>query len=194
MNAARGFSLLETLVAAALFAAVAALAWGGLDVITRARQTLAAEDAHWLALARQVGRFEQDLRQALPRPVATGDGEAPALDGRPESAGVTVWLPGARATVERVRWRCDEGQLRRQRWETVDRLPQTPSILPRGLDHDGCEMHYYDDRGQRSTGWPPPGASAARLPRAVELTLRIPGRGEYRRLVELPDASGPVPP
>lgn len=191
---ARGFSLIETLVAAALFAALAALAWGGLDTIVRGRQVLAAEDAQWLALARQVGRFERDLRQALARPVTAAGSEEPALHGRADGLGVTVWHPGDAAPVERVQWRCTDGEFRRRRWASADHLPTTASVEPPGLAHAGCELHYFDEQGRRSTQWPPEGTGPARLPRAVELGLRIEGRGEYRRLLELPDGPLPVAP
>lgn len=194
MIRARGFSLLETLVAAALFAALAAMAWGGLATIMRGRQVLAAEDAQWLALARQVGRFERDLRQALPRPVAARVGEEPALHGGTTGLNVTVWHPGADTPVERVSWRCDEAGFRRERRAGVDRpAPTTPSP-PAGPAHAGCDLQYIDDQGRTSTAWPPPGADPERLPRAVELSLRIPGRGEFHRLLELPDAPAPGAP
>lgn len=191
---ARGFSLLETLVACALFAVVATLAWGGLDTILRARNVLVAEDAAWLALARQVGRFERDLRQALPRPVAGTGGEQPALDGGPDSLGVSVWHPGNTTAVERVRWRCVDGEFRRQRRAAVDLASPAPQDAAPGLAHAGCELHYLDAQGLRSPRWPPQGADPAQLPRAVELRLRIPGRGEYHRLIELPDDAAAVAP
>lgn len=191
---ARGFSLLETLVACALFAVLAVLAWGGLDTILRGRNILVAEDAKWLELSRHVGRFERDLRQALPRPVAAAGGEEPALDGGPDGLGVTVWHPGNSTVVERVRWQCSDGQLRRQRRGSVDFPPPAPDREAPALAHAGCELHYLDAQGLRSLRWPPPGADPAQLPRAIELRLRIAGRGEYHRLLELPDATTPVAP
>jgi general secretion pathway protein J len=191
---ARGFSLLETLVASALFAVLAVLAWGGLDTIVRGRQVLVAEDAAWLDLARQVGRFERDLRQALARPVSAAGGEEPALDGSADGLGVTVWHPGNSTAVERVRWLCTEGRFRRQRRAAVDLSPPNLEDDAPGLVHAGCELHYFDAQGVRSPRWPPTQSDAARLPRAIELRLRIEGRGEYHRLLELPDAPAQVAP
>jgi general secretion pathway protein J len=191
---ARGFSLLETLAASALFAVVAALAWGGLDTILRGRQVLVAEDANWRDLARHVGRFERDLRQALPRPVAMAGVEEPALDGGPGRLGVTVWHPGNASAVERVHWQCTDGRFQRQRRENVDRAPSASQREAGGLAHAGCELHYFDAQGQRSRQWPPTGADPAQLPRAIELRLRIEGRGEFHRLLELPDSAQAVAP
>ncbi len=192
MTRPAGYSLLETLVAAALFAALAALAWGGLDSILRGRQVLAAKDGQLQALVRSVGRFERDLRQALPRPARRADGSRePALRGAPNMLVATVWRPNGGtdgATLERVAWSCADGRLGRQRWSVVDAAPGTPVSQAAGLAHAGCGFRYRDATGVMHAQWPPAGASETALPRTVELWLRLQDGAEYRRLLELPVA------
>ncbi|HJT97444.1 MAG TPA: prepilin-type N-terminal cleavage/methylation domain-containing protein, partial [Rhodanobacteraceae bacterium] len=65
----RGFSLIELLVALAVFAALAAVAYGGLSEIARARAALDARQDRLAALVRAVSTFERDLGQAVSRPV-----------------------------------------------------------------------------------------------------------------------------
>jgi len=75
MKRTHGFSLLEVLVATAIFAVVAALAWGGLDAVARQRRALDDEARQWQQLQRAITRVERDLRQALPLPQVAGDGQ-----------------------------------------------------------------------------------------------------------------------
>src|SRR3546814_17201668 len=125
MNASRltnaGFSLLEVLVALAIFAVVAALAWGGLDTLARARHTLDAERERLGELQLTIAQLERDLRQAVARPVRDGVGaELPALLGQDSAIEVTRLAPGGGwqtplPALERVGWRCSDGEFQRQR-------------------------------------------------------------------------------
>jgi general secretion pathway protein J len=72
---ARGFSLIELLVALAVFAALAAAAYGGLSQITATRGALAKQQDRFAQVVRAVSILERDLRQAIARPVR-GNGSA----------------------------------------------------------------------------------------------------------------------
>jgi general secretion pathway protein J len=65
----RGFSLIELLIALAVFATMAALAYGGLDSVARTRAELGRQQDAFRDLMRGVGLIERDLRQAISRPV-----------------------------------------------------------------------------------------------------------------------------
>src|SRR4249919_3461842 len=78
----RGFSLIELLVALAVFATMAALAYGGLDSVARTRAELGRQQDSFRDLMRGIGLIERDLHQAIARPVRGNYGEAlPALIG-----------------------------------------------------------------------------------------------------------------
>lgn len=193
-----GFSLLEVLVAVAVFAVVALLAWGGLDTLARSRAHLAEQAASLSALQRAVGRLERDLRQAAPRPVRDAAGNVlPALQGG--EAGVELtryaanggWQSAAPA-LERLAWRCRDGRLERWRWPVLDRAPGTRAEIETALERvRDCRWRYFDGFN-RLQNWPPEAAQTQRLPRAVELRFTREGEGEYRRLLELPDVE-PLP-
>lgn len=198
---ARGFTLLELLVAVAVFAVAAAMAWGGLDAVARARRALADEGTQLARLQRGIGRFERDLRQAVPQPARGEPGEPePALRGDAAQLTLSVLLPpdgwaSAAPVVQRVRWSCAEGELRRARASMSDRASATPRQEQTLLDKlDDCRLRYVPEQGGVQDRWPPSGAPADALPRAVEIDFRIDGRGRFRRLVELPSAPAAVAP
>ncbi len=188
---ARGFTLVELLVAVAVLAVVAALAWGGLASVARTRALIEAEQLRLAALTRAFGRFEADLRAAIARPVRDGAGaEGPALRGEPALLEVTRGLPPSLietggADLARVAWSLQSGSLQRAAWMVLDRpagiAPPSEALVP-GTSR--IEFRYLDAQGRWQSRW----ADSVRLPLAVELRLGIEDLGELRRVVELPAA------
>lgn len=198
-----GFTLLELLVALAVFAVVAALAWGGLDTLARTRHALDAEGERLAELQRGLGRLERDVRQALPRAIRNaGVGSPQALAGDSVSIELSVWLPSegwavSAPEVRRVAWRCAEDGLRRREWGALDRTAATPSrevlLIPGAR---ACQWQFYPARGASQSRWPMPGDNDP-LPRAVEVQFL---RGDedgvverFRRVIELPQNWQPAP-
>lgn len=189
LGRARGFTLVELLVAVAVLAVVAALAWGGLASVARSRALIEAEQVRLAALTRAFGRFEADLRAAVARPVRDGAGaELPALRGEPALLEVTRGLPPSLietggADLARVAWSLQSGSLQRAAWTVLDRpvglAPLTEALVP---EADRIEFRYLDAQGRWQSRW----ADSVRLPLAVELRLGIEDLGELRRVVELP--------
>lgn len=196
-SVASGFSLLELLVAVAVFAIVAALAWGGLETIVHARRALdrAADDL--ARLQRAIGRFEQDVSATLPAPWRDSQGRRePALAGTATAFETTAWLadgdsPEPAAVPRRVTWRCDNGTLRRFAVGATPGSPRAERRLLEGVE--GCRLRYIAEDGTRHDRWPPEGARAESLPRALELAFSLEGQGSFSRLVELPAAAEPAP-
>ena len=203
MKRARAFSLIELLVALAVFAALAAAAYGGLAAIARTRGALAAQQDRFAAVMRAVSALERDLRQAIARPVLGNNGQTvPALVGSSTAVELTRLgyanpLAEPRSHLERVVYAGDRGNLRRGRYAVLDRAPDSTPQTRDLLDHAG-ELHlrYYGcDQAWHET-WPPRGLPCAApvtsadadavLPRAIEFRFTPEGLGEIRRVVELP--------
>lgn len=212
MRRVRGFSLLELLVALAVFAALAAAAYGGLASIARTRGALAAQQDRFAAVTRTVSALERDLRQAIARPVLGNEGRVEyALLG--DSARITLTRLGyanplaePRSHLERVFYSSERGTLRRGRYAVLDRAPNSTPLVRDLLERAG-ELHfrYYGDDNAWHETWPPrelsgpvvPTDPFARLPRAVEFRFTPADLGEIRRVVELPStppAQAPNPP
>lgn len=197
---ARGFSLLELVVAVAVFAVVAAAAYGSLAAIARTRGALAAQQDRFAQVQRALSVLADDLRQSVGRGVRGNDGKPlPALAGSAQAleftrVGFANPLAEARSNLQRVAFAFDAGGLREGRYAVLDRAPNSaPSwrdLLPRAgqfrLRYLGCDRVWRE-------AWPPgetlpcqPGIDAnAQLPRAVEFRIAPPELGEIRRIVEL---------
>ena len=195
-----GFSLIELLVALAVFAALAAAAYGGLSGIARTRGALVERQDRLAAIVRAVSMFERDLRQAVSRPVrdnARGQ-QVPALAGagdRIELTRLGFANPRAepRSNLERVVYVTDARKLMRGRYAVLDRAPNsTPAMTVLLADVDGLRMRYLGTDGVWRDNWPPPSddvqAAVTQMPRAVEFRIGTTDTGELRRVIELPSA------
>jgi general secretion pathway protein J len=191
----RGFSLLEVLVAVAIFAVLAVLAYGGLDAVARARAQTAEAAQRLAAVQSAVAGLERDLREALPRPVRGNSGELlPALIGSGSAlelshAGFASPLTEASAMLSRTAWVVVDGELRRVRWPVMDRASATRGT-PRGMlaQTGQLRFRYLDAAANWRDSWPPrdgPDALPERLPRAVEFVLSGTDFGTLSRRVVL---------
>lgn len=194
----RAFTLVELLVALAIFAVMSGFAYRGLNALLDSREALAKESRKWRDIALFVGRVERDLAAVLPRraTASTGTLLAPvssAIDGSGmpglalSRAGSTL-AASASAGPQRVAYRLREGSVERFLWESVDAAPRDdPQPTPllggvanlsfRFLDPASSEWH---------AGWGLPGHAVDKVPAAVEMTLVLAGGERIVRLFDLP--------
>jgi general secretion pathway protein J len=202
----RAFSLIELLVALAVFAALAAVAYGGLSEIARVRGALAEKQDRFAAIVRAMSTIERDLRQAVSRPVrGNGRGEElPALIGGADSIELTHLgfanpLAEPRSNLERVVYALDANGLERGRYAVLDRAPDSaPATRVLLARVDAFRLRYLGTDNTWREAWPPTGIPAsnalAMLPRAVEFRIDTADAGELRRVVELPSTLGTAAP
>lgn len=191
---ATGFSLVELLVALAVFAAMAAIAWGGLDSVARTRSALAREEDDLRSLMLAVDSLQRDLRQAVVRPVRGNHGETVAgfvgSSDRLEFSrlGFANPLAERRSNLERVAWTADGARLMRASYPVLDRAAGTQAV-PRVLRDKvrSLRLRYLDADRRWVGAWPIPdaGANAAVLPVAIEIRLDTEDYGEIDAIVEL---------
>jgi general secretion pathway protein J len=170
-----GFTLVEMLVALALFAAVAAMG------VAMLRSSVDTQDAVHGRLAAMSGfnRLRSvmgaDLSQALDRPTRDERGAVvPAFSGTAtEFSFVQAGADGldgrSRPDAVRVRYGLDDGAWTRGEQPWLD-----GAVMPKGdalaRDVERAGLRYRDAAGVWQTSWPVAGGAA--LPRAVEVVIR----------------------
>jgi general secretion pathway protein J len=188
----RGFTLLELLIAMAVFSIMATMAYGGLNSVLTTRDSTDQAAQELGALQQTFLFLQQDLLQVVGRSVRDelGDSE-PSLEGglgsenllsltRSDLSGV-----GRYPVLRRISYRFSEGRLQRVSEVVLDRFPDssetTVELLP---EVDRIHIRFLAD--EWADTWPPAGESDLdALPRAVEITLETERWGEIRRLYPL---------
>lgn len=196
----RGFTLIEVLVAMAIFGVLAALAYGALSRTLMSAELLESRSARLEALQRTLRFLAQDFQQLAPRPVREqlGDVVSPALVTDVQSDFAVELTHGGwsnpaalpRGTLQRVAWRLQEDELVRYYWTTLDRtLDNEPAgrVLLDGIE--SLRFRFMQDNGEWTEQWPPenlPGPLGFRQrPRAVEVVLTTAEEGVVTRLIEV---------
>jgi general secretion pathway protein J len=199
MKRQRAFTLIEVLVALAVFGVLSALAYMTLGQTLSNSDMLTERMDRLQAIQRTVSYLSNELLQAAPRSIRADLGQAePALrssfaasfalelthNGWPNSAGVP------RSTQQRTAYRIEDDELIRYHWNVLDRTVNNIPIATVLLDNvDSLTFRFLLDNGEWSDQWPPLAAGAAAnstsLPRAVEITLVLPDEGELIRIVEV---------
>ncbi len=196
----RAFTLIEVLVALAIFAILSALAYGALSQTLLSAELLNARMDRLQAIQKSVRFLSQDFLQLAPRPVRLelGDSLGPALqsDLRSEYAleltrggwSNPVALP--RGTLQRAAYRLEDDELIRYYWTVLDRTLNNEAIAVTILDGvESVLFRYLVDDDNWTDQWPPetaPGPLGLRQrPRAVEIILTLQDEGEIRRIVEI---------
>lgn len=196
----RGFTLVEILVATALFAIIMAIAFLSIRGAARQRDAVAESQERFYAIQRAVQTISRDLAQLQPRPVRDiiGDDKMPALTTGGDGQGIELTTGGwanpaglPRSVLQRVAYQIEDDTLYRARWPVLDRTQGTLPLRRELLDGIvALQMRFFDASGQDHEDWPPlagdPRAVLARRPRAIEFTMELEDFGLITRLIEVP--------
>lgn len=195
-----GFTLIEVLVALAVFGVLSVMAYMGLGQTLSNADLLGERMQRLEAIQRAIRYLDSDLMQAAPRPVRDllGDGYEPALRSSFASEYALEVTHGGwtnpaglpRGTLQRSAYRIEDGELIRYHWRVLDRTINNEPIQTVLLDGvESIVFRYLTGDGEGSEQWPPTnvsGPAGFRLrPRGVEIVLTLSDEGELRRLVEI---------
>jgi general secretion pathway protein J len=196
----KAFTLIEVLVAMAIFAILSALAYGTLNQTLLSAEILGDRMDRLQALQRTMRMLTDDLHQLSPRPIRDelGQNYVAALDTGFQS-GFAIELTRSgwnnpmvlpRSTLQRAAYRIEEDELVRYHWTVLDRTLSNEPVAIVLLDGvESIQFRFFLDGDDAIDQWPPvtqSGPGNVRLrPRAVEIILRLVDEGELTRLVEV---------
>jgi general secretion pathway protein J len=177
---ARGFTLVEALLALAIFGVISVLAYRATAALTDGESRLSAEAARWRTLEALFTRFEADIRQAIPRTVRAGSAREPAWLGTAYGgqSALVFTRAGSEFFVEpapagqRMGYRLREGTLELAYWPALDHADAAqPLVYPLVADDEAFRLEYLTRDGAWRESWPLFGEDP--IPRAVRLALTL---------------------
>ena len=195
---ARGFTLLELLVALAIFAVLATTTYAGLVNVLSQRAAVAQQAERLQALQRSYRLLGRELAQFAARGIRDSHGDyQPALQLGGPAPGLEFTHGGwfnpvdrPRAVLQRVRYGLDQDRLLRFSWQVLDRAqdsaPLEQELLTQVRD---LRVRLLDEHNEWHEQWPPatllPGQPPPATPRAAEVILELDDLGELRWLFRL---------
>ena len=200
-NRWRGFTLLELLIAIAIFSIIATFAYAGLNVVLDTKQQT---DEHLEALSKmQLGLhlLQMDIEQTVDRPIRNeyGDSE-PALRSGGQSellleltrTGYANPMKLPRSQLQRVGYLLEEETLYRVTWPVLDRAQDSEprrQTLFSGVD--SLTLNFFDKEMKRQTRWPPQSTQDTDeigLPKGLEMVIETKSMGNLRRVFRVPES------
>jgi len=201
----RGFTLLELIVVIGIFGIFAAMAYGGLDSVLKARVRIEQALTRTEDYDRAYLRMRADFQNASARPSRNNFGEAQGsfifdtYTHRVEftRGGWQNLLDLPRSSYERVSYFLDDGEngrgsrsrdkrLVRRSWLVLDRAPQSEPVDLPLLEHvDELNWRFLGTGTEWQDSWPGAGASSGANPdqtppRAIEMKMRTQDWGDLR--------------
>jgi general secretion pathway protein J len=198
-----GFTLLELMVAMAIFAIVGVMALSGYTQLQKQSEYTEKRLDRVREVQRAMQTLAQDFEQLEPRPVREpiGDQRIPAVEAG-DSVDYKVQFTRAgwsntagvpRPTLQRVGYRLDQDGLWRDHWLVLDRTQATEPVRVRLLTGvRSVRFRFMSSSREWSERWPAAGSgpvdaeSARARPLAVEVVVELEDWGEIRRVMEVP--------
>ena len=185
----RGLTLIELMVALAIFAVLGVLSYRALAEVSTSRTRLEDGFERWRSIGRAMQRIDADLLQLVApatssSPTTSAQASPPLLLTRAASGGAELQLlrlDEARG-VRRVGYRLVDGRLDWLRWSGRDAFGE-PTVEPLLGNVRNVRWRFLTG-GNRVDAWPP-GDRRGTLPDAVILELELPDHGTLTRFIAL---------
>jgi len=185
-----GFTLIEVLLALAIFGVISVLAYRATAALTAGEARLSAEAQRWRNLEALFARFEADIRQAIPRDSRAGARNEPAWLALQADAAGNAALVFSRAGAEfagepgiagqRIGYRLRGHAVEIAYWPQLDNGADTqPAVYTLVDGVTAFHIAYLNRAGAWRDSWPARGEAA--LPRAVRVGLTLDSGEEIER-------------
>jgi general secretion pathway protein J len=195
-----GFTLLELLVALAIFSVIGIAAYSGLQSVLTTRAGVEQQARRLTQLQLAMHFLQRDIEQIVARPVRDEFGQLRhALQGSDSDDPLLLFtrngwdnpLRRQRAGLQRMSYRLSDDALLRGHWQRLDRAAGDTLRETVLLDQISAIRLRFLDQGNRwQRRWPPADQddpATTPLPRAVEISLELSDWGAITRLLRLVD-------
>ncbi|MGC8696951.1 MAG: type II secretion system minor pseudopilin GspJ [Halothiobacillus sp.] len=199
----RGFTLLELLVAIAIFAVVGVMAYGGLNTVIKQSAIVQDQTEQLAQMQAGLRQMRSDLTFSIDRAARDAlGGEVPEFAGGGMNLltltrlGAANPWDAAQSQLMLVRWRLEQGNLERAQFIPVDGAIGNSAadpdwqILLRGVQK--INLVFFDMNNQAMSDWPPINEPSAGLPKAIEVQISLKNMPPLRMTVA-PVADWPLP-
>ena len=198
----KGFTLIEVLIAMAIFAILSVLAYGGLEQVIQNRSQTEEALNRLRQIQLTMSKMQRDFEQIVNRKGHDElGGELPAL-ATGEGTDLLVqftrngWRNPAQLTrshLQRIAYKLDDDTLTRISWPYVDRAQDSQAIETELLNNiQEVSIRVMDAQNEWQTSWPintssspTPGVPPSDLPIAIEVTLKLHDWGDIVRLYRI---------
>lgn len=195
----QGFTLIEVLIAMAIFAILSVMAYGGLEQVIENRSQTDQALQRLRQIQLTMARMQRDFEQLTSR--AGRDefgGNTPALVADQTSELLIQFTRSgwrnparlARSHLQRVAYKLDDDKLIRFGWPYVDRVQETRAVESALLDNvKDVTVRIMNDKQEWQTSWPSlssssPSNTASRAI-AIEVTIKLHDWGDIVRLYRI---------
>jgi general secretion pathway protein J len=190
-----GFTLIEIMIAMAIFAILSVLAYGGLNSVINSREKTLVSMARLQSLQITMSHLQRDMQQIIHRPGRDELG-SPLADLRSSQGdelivqftrnGLRNPAGIVRSHLQRVAYKLDEGKLIRLSWPYVDRASADQVVENTLIENiKALELRFLDQDNNWHDNWPAITAdlnSPVLLPRAIEVNLQMEDWGDIIRV------------
>jgi general secretion pathway protein J len=198
-----GFTLVELLVALAIFAIVAGFAYRSLEAMLQTGVAVEKESRKWRDIALFVGRLERDLAAVLStRTAIASEGTtlmpvSSLVQSTASDTGLALSRSGsplqenALAAPQRIAYRFHDGAVERLAWTGIDAAPRDePTAVPVLRNVSSLAFRFLDSQGEWRTTWGLPGNGQPPVSlTGVEVTVQLVSGEKIVRLFDMPRTS-----
>lgn len=195
---ARGFTLMELLVAVAVFAVMSAMAYGGLNTVMKARSGMVEHSDRLVSLQKTFTIMGRDIEQTIARDIRDQYGDSKDMLRSQTYEDIKLELTHGgwrnpfpsekrvRSTLQRTGYKFTEGKLIRLYWYDLDRGYESKPLESVLLENvKSFELRFVDEKKQWQTSWPKLNSKEP-MPIGVEVTVELEGLGKVVRLFRVP--------
>ncbi len=200
MKRKAGFTLLELLVAMAIFATIAVISYTGLTSMLKTSKAVEIDALRLKEIQTAVLFIQRDLLQTVNRPIREEYGSTlQALRSNDQGNVRLEFTSGGRrnpagflrSTLQRVGYGIDDDEnLVRYIWPVLDRSQDSRPVKHELLSKvENLQFRFLNASNSWAESWPPltTGDKVAGLPRAVEISIDLNDWGRIKRLIVLPN-------